>query len=194
MSQFCKSICRVTPTFSSNKQSIIFQTSTPPLSNILLTSPWWSSSLLVSLQDPDTELKMLWTNVILLALFSLFLVLSLSPGADSAAVSGSTGSAKNPKGPLKKIFMKEADASNFFRRRSRRGVKSRDEINAEQRQILAADERRREFHEENRNEFENYAEEDSDEQDERSRESTEQWREFHYDGMYPPQEYNRRSI
>ena len=32
------------------------------------------------------------------------------------------------------------------------------------------------------------------EQDERTRESTEQWREFHYDGMYPPQEYNRQSI
>lgn len=27
--------------------------------------------------------------------------------------------------------MKEADASNFFRRRSRRGVKSQDEINGE---------------------------------------------------------------
>lgn len=31
------------------------------------------------------------------------------------------------------------------------------------------------------------------EQDERSRESIEQWREFHYDGLYPPQEYNRHS-
>uniref|UniRef100_A0A8C2WY73 Unique cartilage matrix-associated protein n=1 Tax=Cyclopterus lumpus TaxID=8103 RepID=A0A8C2WY73_CYCLU len=86
-------------------------------------------------------------------------------------------------GPLKKIFMKEADASNFFRRRSRRGAKSQDEINAEQRQILAADERKREFHEEKRNEFESFAEEEHDEQDERSRESTEQWREFRYDGI-----------
>uniref|UniRef100_A0A3B3ZQT2 Unique cartilage matrix-associated protein n=1 Tax=Periophthalmus magnuspinnatus TaxID=409849 RepID=A0A3B3ZQT2_9GOBI len=97
-------------------------------------------------------------------------------------------------GPLKKIFLKEADASNFFKRRSRRASKSQDEINAEQRQVLAADERRREFHEEKRNEYENYAEEQSDEQDERTRESTEQWREFHYDGRYPPQEYNRQSI
>lgn len=32
------------------------------------------------------------------------------------------------------------------------------------------------------------------EQDERTRESTEQWREFHYDGMHPPQEYNRQTI
>ncbi|XP_077424017.1 upper zone of growth plate and cartilage matrix-associated protein isoform X3 [Vanacampus margaritifer] len=65
---------------------------------------------------------------------------------------------------------------------------------AEQRQVLAADERRREFHEEKRNEFESYVEEVDDEQNERSRESTEQWREFHYDGMNPPYEYNRQSI
>lgn len=87
---------------------------------------------------------------------------------------------------------------------------------AEQRQILAADERKREFHEEKRNMFESHAEEEQDgrpastdssrvhsehqntstvpEQDERTRESTEQWREFHYDGMYPPQEYNRHHI
>uniref|UniRef100_A0A3B3XJK8 Unique cartilage matrix-associated protein n=1 Tax=Poecilia mexicana TaxID=48701 RepID=A0A3B3XJK8_9TELE len=32
----------------------------------------------------------------------------------------------------------------------------------EQRQVLAADERKREFHEEKRNEFESYAEEDND--------------------------------
>lgn len=85
---------------------------------------------------------------------------------------------------------------------------------AEQRQVAAADERKREFHEEKRNELESSAEEEHDggptvfsrvppdrppahpntcvsEQDERTRESTEQWREFHYDGMYPPQEYNR---
>lgn len=84
---------------------------------------------------------------------------------------------------------------------------------------LAADERKREFHEEKRQEFENYAEEERDgrsprdststaagrrsadlqllrvpaEQDERSRESIEQWREFHYDGLHPPQEHNRHS-
>ncbi|PWA24832.1 hypothetical protein CCH79_00010217 [Gambusia affinis] len=113
-------------------------------------------------------------------------------------------------GQLRRIFMKEADASNFFRKRSRRAVKSQDEISgelvdsvrserlrrvaaSEQRQVLAADERKREFHEEKRNEFESYAEEDNDEQDERTRESTEQWREFHYDGMNPSHEYNRQT-
>ncbi|XP_068459907.1 unique cartilage matrix-associated protein [Clinocottus analis] len=131
---------------------------------------------------------MAWTYATLLALLTVLLALSWSPEAESAAVPSSTGSAKDPQGPLKKIFMKEADALNFFSKRSRRGAKSQDEINAEQRQILAADKRKREFHEEKRNEFESFAEEEHDEQDERSRESTEQWRKFHYDGMYPPHE------
>ncbi|XP_035771320.1 unique cartilage matrix-associated protein [Neolamprologus brichardi] len=136
---------------------------------------------------------MSWTYATLLALLTVLFALSWSPEASSAAVPGSTGSTKDPQGPLKRVFMKQADASNFFRRRSRRGVKSQDELDAEQRQILAADERKREFHEEKRNEFESYAEEEHDEQDERSRESTEQWREFHYDGMHPAYEYNRHS-
>ncbi|XP_005929115.2 putative cartilage matrix-associated protein [Astatotilapia calliptera] len=136
---------------------------------------------------------MSWTYATLLALLTVLFALSWSPEASSAAVPGSTGSTKDPQGPLKRVFMKQADASNFFRRRSRRGVKSQDELDAEQRQILAADERKREFHEEKRNEFESYAEEEHDEQNERSRESTEQWREFHYDGMHPAYEYNRHS-
>ncbi|XP_036003603.1 unique cartilage matrix-associated protein [Fundulus heteroclitus] len=137
---------------------------------------------------------MSWTHATLLALLAVLLALNWSPGAESAAVARSTGKAKGPAGlPLRRIFIKEADASNFFRRRSRRAVKSQDELNAEQSQVLAADERRREFHEEKRNKFENYAEEDHDEQNERTRESTEQWREFHYDGMDPPHEYNRHT-
>uniref|UniRef100_UPI003AAFC410 unique cartilage matrix-associated protein-like n=1 Tax=Centroberyx gerrardi TaxID=166262 RepID=UPI003AAFC410 len=55
----------------------------------------------------------------------------------------------------------------------------------EQRVRLSADERRREYNEEQRDEFENYVEEERDEQDERTREKNEQWREFHYDGQYP---------
>ncbi|XP_034031494.1 unique cartilage matrix-associated protein-like [Thalassophryne amazonica] len=103
----------------------------------------------------------------LLGLAAVLLALSLSSGADCALL---LSTAKDPRGPIRRIFMREADALNFFRQRSRRGVKSQDEINAEHRQILAADERRREFHEEKRNEFESYAEEDHDEQNERSRE------------------------
>ncbi|XP_037539554.1 unique cartilage matrix-associated protein [Nematolebias whitei] len=131
---------------------------------------------------------MSWTYAALLALLTVLLALNWSPEAESAAVHSSTGSATSPRaGSLRRIFMKESEASNFFRR-SRRAAKSQDEINAEQRQVLAADERRREFHEKKRNEFESHSEEDSDEQNERSRESSEQWREFHYDGMHPPYE------
>ncbi|XP_003967701.2 unique cartilage matrix-associated protein [Takifugu rubripes] len=132
------------------------------------------------------------TYATLLALLAVYITLFSSPeGTHSAAVPQSTGGQRDPSGPLKMIFMKESEASTFFRRRSRRGLKSQDEINAEQRQVLAADERRREFHEEKRKKFESHAEEEHDEQDERTSESTEQWREFHYDGMYPPHEYNR---
>ncbi|XP_048223429.1 unique cartilage matrix-associated protein [Perognathus longimembris pacificus] len=93
-----------------------------------------------------------------------------------------------------KIFMQESDASNFLKRRSRRSPKSRDEVNAENRQKLRADELRREYYEEQRNEFENFVEEQKDEQEERSREAVEQWRQWHYDGLYPSYLYNRHHI
>ncbi|XP_053521798.1 unique cartilage matrix-associated protein isoform X3 [Artibeus jamaicensis] len=93
-----------------------------------------------------------------------------------------------------KIFMQESDASNFLKKRGKRSSKSRDEVNAEDRQKLRADELRREYHEEQRNEFENFAEEQNDEQEERSREAIEQWRQWHYDGLYPPYLYNRHHI
>ncbi|TNN82115.1 putative cartilage matrix-associated protein [Liparis tanakae] len=72
---------------------------------------------------------MSWTYATLLALLTVLLALSWSPEAESAAVPGSTGSAKDPQ--------------------------------AEQKQILAANERKRQFHEEKRNEFES-SEEDND--------------------------------
>ncbi|XP_041624072.1 unique cartilage matrix-associated protein isoform X2 [Vulpes lagopus] len=65
---------------------------------------------------------------------------------------------------------------------------------AENRQKLRADELRREYHEEQRNEFENFVEEQNDEQEERSREAIEQWRQWHYDGLYPSYLYNRHHI
>ncbi|KAM8959270.1 LOW QUALITY PROTEIN: putative cartilage matrix-associated protein [Lycaon pictus] len=92
-----------------------------------------------------------------------------------------------------KIFMQESDASNFLKKRDKRSPKSRDEANAENRQKLRADELR-EYHEEQRNEFENFVEEQNDEQEERSREAIEQWRQWHYDGLYPSYLYNRHHI
>ncbi|KAM4813029.1 putative cartilage matrix-associated protein isoform X2 [Urocitellus parryii] len=73
-----------------------------------------------------------------------------------------------------KIFMQESDASNFLKRHRKRSPKSRDEVNAENRQKLRADELRREYYEEQRNEIENFVEEQKDEQEERRREAVEQ--------------------
>ncbi|XP_050006533.1 unique cartilage matrix-associated protein isoform X3 [Alexandromys fortis] len=64
----------------------------------------------------------------------------------------------------------------------------------ENRQRLRDDELRREYYEEQRNEFENFVEEQRDEQEERTREAVEQWRQWHYDGLYPPYLYNRHHI
>ncbi|XP_077023989.1 upper zone of growth plate and cartilage matrix-associated protein isoform X2 [Tamandua tetradactyla] len=75
--------------------------------------------------------------------------------------------------------------------RQEAGEDSRD---AEDRQKLWADELQREYYEEQRNEFENFTEEQNDEQKERSREATEQWRQWHHDGLYPSYLYNRHHI
>ncbi|KAB1254095.1 putative cartilage matrix-associated protein [Camelus dromedarius] len=92
---------------------------------------------------------------------------------------------------VEEIFMRESDASNFLKKRDKRSPKSQDEVNMENRQRLRADELRREHHEEQRNESENFAEEQNDEQEERSREPIEQWRQWHYHGLYPSYLYNR---
>ncbi|EDL78671.1 similar to RIKEN cDNA 1110017I16 (predicted), isoform CRA_b [Rattus norvegicus] len=97
-------------------------------------------------------------------------------------------------GMKQKIFMQESDASNFLKRRGKRSPKSRDEVTAENRQKLRDDELRREYYEEQRNEFENFVEEQRDEQEERTREAVEQWRQWHYDGLYPSYLYNRQNI
>nr|XP_014705688.1 unique cartilage matrix-associated protein isoform X3 [Equus asinus] len=67
-------------------------------------------------------------------------------------------------------------------------------LSMEKRQKLRADELRREYHKEQRNEFENFVEEQNDEQEERRREAIEQWRQWHYDGLYPSYLYNRHHI
>ncbi|KAI1888046.1 hypothetical protein AGOR_G00181020 [Albula goreensis] len=136
---------------------------------------------------------MTWMRPVLL--FAALLILTLN-GAESAAVRDDPADTegKETEGAAKRIFMPEEEATNFFKRRSRRSVKSQAEINAEHRQKLAADEHRREYYEEQRNEYENYVEEVRDETEERTREKTEQWREYHYDGLYPSYQYNRHRI
>ncbi|KAM8973708.1 upper zone of growth plate and cartilage matrix-associated protein [Pelodytes ibericus] len=139
---------------------------------------------------------MTWKQALVIscaATLVLLAILQESEGASLSVRSKDDGTAEKKDSP-KNIFMKESDASNFFKRRGKRSTKSQDEINAENRQRLSADERRREYYEEQRNEFENYVEEEQDEQQERSREQIEQWRQWHYDGLSPSYLYQRQNI
>ncbi|KAJ8006817.1 hypothetical protein DPEC_G00111160 [Dallia pectoralis] len=126
---------------------------------------------------------MSWTHLVYLSLLA-----TLFSGVENASmknVKDGDITASGDPGPGRGVFMPQTDASTFFKMRSKRSNKHEAEILAEQRVRQSADERRREYNEEQRDEFENYVEEVRDEQDERTREKTEQWREFHYDGLYP---------
>ncbi|XP_043825035.1 unique cartilage matrix-associated protein [Dromiciops gliroides] len=138
---------------------------------------------------------MIWKQILFLSCLTAFVLLAILEAGEGAAVgSKQTVGEEDNKNLKKKIFLQESDASNFFKKRGKRSIKSRDELNAENRQQLRADEHRREYYEEQRNEFENFVEEQNDEQEERSREQIEQWRQWHYDGLYPPYLYNRHRI
>ncbi|XP_028748211.1 unique cartilage matrix-associated protein [Peromyscus leucopus] len=139
---------------------------------------------------------MSWRPVILLSLLMATVLLCMLQEGTSASVGSRPAAGEEaPEGVKeKKIFMQESDASNFLKRRGKRSPKSQDEVNAENRQKLRDDELRREYYEEQRNEFENFVEEQRDEQEERTREAVEQWRQWHYDGLYPPYLYNRHPI
>ncbi|AWO97745.1 putative unique cartilage matrix-associated protein-like [Scophthalmus maximus] len=126
---------------------------------------------------------MSWTRVFVLALLTTLLILTFSSVGENAAVRDDSNAA-DPKGAARQVFVPESDASNFFKHRGRRSVRYY-ELQAEQRVRLAADKRRRDYNEEQRDEYENYVEEERDEVNERSRETNEQLREFHYDGIYP---------
>ncbi|XP_060924924.1 upper zone of growth plate and cartilage matrix associated a [Limanda limanda] len=126
---------------------------------------------------------MSWTRVIVLSALTTLLILTFSSEVENAAVRDDSKPADH-KGAARQVFMPESDASNFFKRRGRRSVQYY-EFQAEQRVRLQKDEQRREYNEEQRNEYENYVEEERDEINERSRETNEQLREYHYDGFYP---------
>uniref|UniRef100_A0A3Q3WVN3 Unique cartilage matrix-associated protein n=1 Tax=Mola mola TaxID=94237 RepID=A0A3Q3WVN3_MOLML len=126
---------------------------------------------------------MSWTQVVVVSLFTTLLILTFSSVVENAALRDDS-KADHPKGVPLHVFMPESDASNFFKRRSRRSSGYYAEPQAEQRVKLSLSERRREYDEEQRNDSENYVEERRDEQNERSREMTEQFRESHYAGLY----------
>ncbi|CAH7295746.1 unique cartilage matrix-associated protein [Phodopus roborovskii] len=139
---------------------------------------------------------MSWRQVILLSSFLAVVLLCMLQEGTSASVGSrqAAGDQAAQEGMKQKIFMQESDASNFLKRRGKRSPKSQVEVNAENRQKLRDDELRREYYEEQRNEFENFVEEQRDEQEERTREAVEQWRQWHYDGLYPPYLYNRHHV
>ncbi|XP_038273885.1 unique cartilage matrix-associated protein [Dermochelys coriacea] len=136
-----------------------------------------------------------WKEILFLSCLATFVLLVVLEESDSAAVGTRKAAGEEDKESVKKkIFIQESDASNFFKKRGKRAIKSRDELNAETRQMLIADEQRREYFEEQRNKFENFVKEEHKEQQERSREQIEQWRQYHYDGLYPSYMYNRHHI
>ncbi|CAM5085842.1 unnamed protein product [Eretmochelys imbricata] len=136
-----------------------------------------------------------WKEILFLSCLATFVLLVVLEKSDSAAVGTRKAAGEEDKESVKKkIFIQESDASNFFKKRGKRATKSRDELNAETRQMLIADEQRREYFEEQRNKFENFVKEEHKEQQERSREQIEQWRQYHYDGLYPSYMYNRHHI
>ncbi|XP_012706944.2 upper zone of growth plate and cartilage matrix associated a [Fundulus heteroclitus] len=127
---------------------------------------------------------MSWTRAFVFSLLSILLLIAFSSVVKSSVVRDDSKPADAP-GARRQVFMAESDASNFFKRRSRRSPKYYAELQAEQQMKRAASERRREYNEEQRNEYENYVEEDRDEINERTRAMNEQLREYHYDGLYP---------
>ncbi|CAK7321560.1 Unique cartilage matrix-associated protein [Vulpes lagopus] len=138
---------------------------------------------------------MAWRELLLASgLLAAVLLTMLQEGTGASVGTQQVAEQEAQEDVEQKIFMQESDASNFLKKRDKRSPKSRDEANAENRQKLRADELRREYHEEQRNEFENFVEEQNDEQEERSREAIEQWRQWHYDGLYPSYLYNRHHI
>uniref|UniRef100_A0A1A8PUY6 Unique cartilage matrix-associated protein n=1 Tax=Nothobranchius rachovii TaxID=451742 RepID=A0A1A8PUY6_9TELE len=127
---------------------------------------------------------MSWTRALILFLLSTLFILTCSRTVKSAAVRDDSKPVDS-KDAARQVFMPASDASKFIKRRSRRSTSYYAELQAEQRVKRADSLRRRELNEERRNKYENYLEEDRDEVNERSRETGEQWREYHYDGLYP---------
>ncbi|XP_051889991.1 upper zone of growth plate and cartilage matrix associated a [Pristis pectinata] len=133
---------------------------------------------------------MQWKRLVVLSCAATGVLLAVLSQAEGAAVrADGGGEPQDSESSKRRVFMSEENASTFLKRRTRRSTRA--ELAAEHRQRLAADERRKEYHEEQLYEWENYVEEEQDEQYERNRERVESWRQWHYDGLYPSYQYNR---
>ncbi|XP_045075628.1 unique cartilage matrix-associated protein-like, partial [Coregonus clupeaformis] len=75
---------------------------------------------------------MSWTHLVFLSLLATLLILTLFTGVESASVrdekDGRDGKAAEPEGSARRVFMPEADATNFFKKRSRRSAKHEAEV------------------------------------------------------------------
>uniref|UniRef100_A0A673KC00 Unique cartilage matrix-associated protein n=1 Tax=Sinocyclocheilus rhinocerous TaxID=307959 RepID=A0A673KC00_9TELE len=121
------------------------------------------------------------THTVLLTLLPTVLILIVLAGVESAAVKDGKDSEAQT-GASKQVFMPASDASNFFKRRSRRSPRTYEEYYGEcSKTVLMFS-------------ISNYLEEERDEQYERTREKSEQWREFHYDGQYPRYPHHRHYV
>ncbi|XP_022263474.1 unique cartilage matrix-associated protein isoform X2 [Canis lupus baileyi] len=106
---------------------------------------------------------MAWRQLLLASgLLAAVLLTMLQEGTGASVGTQQVAEQEAQEDAEQKIFMQESDASNFLKKRDKRSPKSRDEANAENRQKLRADELRREYHEEQGNEFENFVEEQND--------------------------------
>ncbi|XP_060759640.1 upper zone of growth plate and cartilage matrix associated a [Neoarius graeffei] len=123
-------------------------------------------------------------HTVLLALLPIFLILTVLSEVESAAVKDEKEKATERQGSSK-VFVPASDASNFFKRRGRRSPKSYTEYLAEHKMSLTTSERSREYYDEQSNEYETRLEKSRSEQVERTRENNEQWREYHYEDLYP---------
>ncbi|MEQ2234435.1 hypothetical protein ILYODFUR_031812 [Ilyodon furcidens] len=79
------------------------------------------------------SLKMSWTRAFTLTLLSILLIIAFSSVVKSAVVRDESKPA-DAQGAARQVFMAESDASNFFKRRSRRSPKYYAElqVNGEQ--------------------------------------------------------------
>ncbi|XP_063786058.1 unique cartilage matrix-associated protein [Pseudophryne corroboree] len=174
---------------------------------------------------------MSWKRVVFLSLAAAVVLLAVFQVCESASVRKSDAGAAKNKESLKKIFMQESEASNFFKKRGKRSTKSQGEINGEGvlwklvffsvpvslkfsgihavaariyywiafsykhgfipiydlLETLANNECFAKS-------FFNTCTHSLQEQEERTREQVEQWRQWHYDGLSPSYLYQRQNI
>nr|XP_032827393.1 unique cartilage matrix-associated protein-like [Petromyzon marinus] len=139
-----------------------------------------------ALENSSSMDRMAWLCAVLTA--AGLVILGTGP-CEVKSASVSPGRQADAAAPAARgVFVRGDQAAGFLHKagRARRSPKSRAEQLMEARVTLTADRRRSEHREEQLARWENWVEEEKTESYERHRESSEQWREWHFDGVYPP--------